>query len=100
MALYLHSELGTRSDNSSDTTLEQGLETFFFRYRDQGVKETLVMRMSCSSLGLKTCLDTIEGCRQVGWTNEATRQYEISSRPPCGLTRWHSGYGSSQLKDQ
>jgi hypothetical protein len=64
--VHSHSELGTRSDDSGDTSLEKGSEALFLGDGNQSVDETLVVGDTSSSLGLKSSLDTVCGSGQVG----------------------------------
>jgi hypothetical protein len=59
--LNSHSELGTRSNDTCDTSLEQGPETLFLGNGYQCIEQTLVMRHAGSTLSLQSSLDTI--CR-------------------------------------
>jgi len=63
--MHLHSELGTRPNDTSDTTLEKGSEALFLRDSDQRVDETLVMGDTGSSFGLQSRLDTVRRSGQI-----------------------------------
>ena len=84
--MHLHSELGTRPNDTSDTTLEKGSEALFLRDSDQRVDETLVVSDTGSSFGLQSRLDTVRRGGQVcsrhtGDCGGSLQQTEFSDVP-------------------
>lgn len=78
MCNHSHSELRTRSNDTSDASLEKRSEALFFRDGDQGIDEALVVGHTGTSLRLQSRLDAVGRGSQVsgGHTSDSSGSLE------------------------
>lgn len=74
-------ELRRRPQDTGGTALEEGLETLFLPHGSSAVTEASVFGLTLASFDLKTCLDHVAGCRQVGsgHTGDGTGRQELDN---------------------